>query len=72
MKHGKCIEEDEKGNRFEGSYQNGIKHGNFVEKDKTGKTIATGRYENGKKITELRKTIARIYTVIKERELGIN
>ena len=33
---------------------------------------ATGQLENGKKITELRKTIARIYTVIKERELGIN
>ena len=24
----------------------------FVEKDKTGKTIAPGRYENGKKITD--------------------
>ena len=33
---------------------------------------ATGQLENGKKITELRKTTARIYTVIKERELGIN
>ena len=33
---------------------------------------ATGQLENGKKITELSKTIARIYTVIKERELGIN
>ena len=33
---------------------------------------ATGQLENGKKITELRKTIARIYTLIKERELGIN
>ena len=33
---------------------------------------ATGQLENGKKITELRKTIARIYTVINERELGIN
>ena len=33
---------------------------------------ATGQLENGKKITELRKTIARIYTVIKEREMGIN
>ena len=33
---------------------------------------ATGQLENGKKITELRKTIARIYTVIKEREIGIN
>jgi large subunit ribosomal protein L29 len=32
---------------------------------------ATGQLENGKKITEIRKSIARIYTVIKERELGI-
>lgn len=33
---------------------------------------ATGRLENGKKLTETRKTIARCYTVLKERELGIN
>ena len=33
---------------------------------------ATGQLENGKKITEVRKTIARCYTVIKERDLGIN
>lgn len=33
---------------------------------------ATGQLENGKKITDIRKTIARIYTVIKERELGLN
>lgn len=33
---------------------------------------ATGQLENGKKITEVRKTIARCYTVLKERELGIN
>ncbi len=33
---------------------------------------ATGQLDNGKKITEVRKTIARIYTVLKERELGIN
>ena len=33
---------------------------------------ATGQLENGKKITEIRKSIARIYTVIKEREMGIN
>ena len=33
---------------------------------------ASGQLENGKKITEVRKTIARCYTVIKERELGIN
>ncbi len=33
---------------------------------------ATGQLDNGKKITEVRKTIARIYTVLKERELNIN
>ena len=33
---------------------------------------ATGHLDNGKKITAVRKTIARCYTVIKERELGIN
>lgn len=33
---------------------------------------ATGQLENGQKITEIRKSIARIYTVIKEREMGIN
>ncbi len=32
---------------------------------------ASGQLENGKKITEARKTIARIYTVLKERELGL-
>ena len=33
---------------------------------------ATGQLDNGKKITAVRKTIARCYTVLKERELGIN
>lgn len=33
---------------------------------------ATGQLDNGKKITEVRKTIARCYTVMRERELGIN
>ncbi len=33
---------------------------------------ATGQLDKGKKITEIRKTIARIYTVLKERELGLN
>lgn len=33
---------------------------------------ATGQLDNGKKITEVRKSIARCYTVLKERELGIN
>lgn len=33
---------------------------------------ATGQLDNGKKITTVRKTIARCYTVLRERELGIN
>lgn len=33
---------------------------------------ASGQLENGKKITEVRKSIARVYTVLKERELGLN
>lgn len=33
---------------------------------------AAGQLDNGKKITEVRRTIARCYTVLKERELGIN
>lgn len=32
---------------------------------------ASGQLENGKKITEARKTIARIYTILRERELGL-
>lgn len=32
---------------------------------------ASGQLENGKKLTEARKTIARIKTVLKERELGL-
>lgn len=33
---------------------------------------ATGRLDNGRKITETRKTIARILTVLKEREMANN
>lgn len=33
---------------------------------------ASGQLENGKKITEVRKTIARCYTVLRERELENN
>ncbi len=33
---------------------------------------ANGQLDNGKKITEARKTIARILTVLRERELGLN
>ena len=33
---------------------------------------ATGLLDNGKKITTVRKAIARCYTVLRERELGIN
>ncbi|HZJ89089.1 MAG TPA: 50S ribosomal protein L29 [Bacilli bacterium] len=32
---------------------------------------AVGQLENGKDITRVRKDIARVYTVLRERELGI-
>ena len=32
---------------------------------------AVGQLENGKAVTKARKDIARIYTVLRERELGI-
>ena len=32
---------------------------------------ATGQLKNGKEMTKIRKDIARIYTVIRERQLGI-
>ena len=33
---------------------------------------ASGQLDNGKKITEARKTIARMYTILREREMGLN
>mgnify|MGYP001313730372 FL=1 len=33
---------------------------------------AVGQLENGKEITRVRKDIARVYTILRERELGIN
>lgn len=33
---------------------------------------ASGQLDNGKKITEVRKSIARCYTVLRERELANN
>ena len=33
--------------------------------------LAVGQLENGKALTNARKDIARIYTVLRERELGI-
>ncbi len=33
---------------------------------------AVGQLEKGKEITNIRKDIARIYTVIRERELGVS
>ncbi len=32
---------------------------------------ASGQLDNGKKITETRKTLARVLTIIRERELGL-
>ena len=33
---------------------------------------ATGQLENTARVREVRKSIARVYTVLKERELGLN
>ena len=51
-RHGKAIEEDKAGNRFEGTYVNGIRDGRFVEKDRNGQVKAKGHYENGKRFND--------------------
>jgi antitoxin component YwqK of YwqJK toxin-antitoxin module len=35
------------GIRFEGSYQNDVRHGDFIEKDRNGNVIRRGHYTNG-------------------------
>ena len=46
------IEEDKDGKRFEGSYKNGERDGNFVEKNKNGQVIARGHYADGIRYTD--------------------
>ena len=52
MSHGPAIEEDKEGNRFEGSYTNDVRDGNFVEKDRNGNIVARGTYTNGRRYVE--------------------
>ena len=44
--HGVLIDKD--GNRFEGFFKQGKKHGPFVETDKDGKVIKKGTYKMGR------------------------
>ena len=38
---------DKDGNRFEGTYLDDVRDGNFVEKDRNGKVTAQGSYTRG-------------------------
>jgi antitoxin component YwqK of YwqJK toxin-antitoxin module len=49
VRKGKAIEEDADGNRFEGNYEDDVKHGPFLEKDKNGNITAKGEYIRGRK-----------------------
>ena len=40
--------EDKNGNRYEGFFKQGKKHGPFVETDKNGKVIRKGTYKMGR------------------------
>lgn len=46
-KHGDAVEIDADGKRFEGSYKYDKRNGKFTERDKDGKIIARGYYEDG-------------------------
>ena len=48
MKNGRGVEEAADGTRFEGNYQNDVRHGAFVEKDRNGKVIRKGSYNRGR------------------------
>ena len=48
MAEGTGIQEDKNGNRYEGFFKQGKKHGPFVETDKNGKVIRKGTYKMGR------------------------
>ena len=48
MEEGNGIQEDKNGNRYEGFFKQGKKHGPFVETDKNGKVIKKGTYKMGR------------------------
>ncbi len=41
------IEEKKDGTRFEGHFHNGLKDGDFVEKDRNGNIVRQGTYRSG-------------------------
>jgi len=47
MEDGNGVQEDKDGNRFEGFFKQGKKHGPFVETDKDGNVIRKGTYKFG-------------------------
>ena len=48
LQEGAGVQEDKNGNRFEGFFKQGKKHGPFVETDKEGKIIRKGSYKMGR------------------------
>ena len=48
--HGDAVEVNEAGIRTECSYVNGERHGTFKEFDREGNLIASGEYNQGKRI----------------------
>ena len=52
MRNGPAIEEDKDGKRFEGTYRQDRRDGKFVEKDRNGKIVVTGYYENGRRFED--------------------
>lgn len=51
-RNGAAIEETKDGIRFEGTYANDNRDGNFLEKDRNGKVTARGHYENGRRYVD--------------------
>jgi antitoxin component YwqK of YwqJK toxin-antitoxin module len=51
-RNGKAVEETKDRKRFEGSYLDDRRDGEFVEKDSNGKITAKGRYINGRRVVD--------------------
>ena len=49
QRNGKAIEVDKAGNRFEGSYNDDVRDGKYVEKDRNGNIVSEGTYVRGRK-----------------------
>jgi len=48
LEEGKGIQEDKDGNRYEGFFKQGKKHGPFVEKNSKGEVTRKGTYKFGR------------------------